>query len=125
MDQENNPGGAAQPSVDPAAPDTMNQIAQAMATLVTVLTMQLANNLSKEKAVQKPSLFKGEQGSNTRQFLAAFTMWVMVQGTAFNVINQQGNPVNYKEMEWICAALSYLQDNMAIWAALAYGGVCK
>jgi hypothetical protein len=69
---------------------------------------QLANNLLKAKAVQKPSLFKGKHGSDAHRFLIAFTMWAMAQGTALNVINQQGNAVNCRDMKWIHVALLYL-----------------
>ena len=83
MDPQNNPGGG----IAPSAPDPMAQLAEAMATLANVSTMQLANNLGKAKAVQKPFPFKGEQGSDARHFLAAFTMWVMAQGTVLNVVD--------------------------------------
>jgi hypothetical protein len=103
MDQQNNPGGGALPP--PAAPqpaaDPMAELTAAMATLANVSTMQLANNLSKAKAVQKPSPFKREHGSDARRFLAAFTMWAMAQGTSLNVVDQQGNAVNHHDMEWI------------------------
>jgi hypothetical protein len=114
MDRQNNPGDA---PADP--PDLMAQLTRAMATLADVSTMSLANSLSKVKAVQKPSPFKGEQGSDARRFLAAFTMWGLAQGTALNVVDQQGNAVDRRETEWIRAALSYLQDDAAIWAAPA------
>ena len=95
MDQQNNPGGgAALPQ-----PDPMAQLAEAMATLANVSTMQLANNLGKAKAVQKPSPFKGEQGSDARRFLAAFTMWAMAQGTALNVVDRQGDAVDCCALE--------------------------
>lgn len=81
--------------------------------------MQLASNLSKAKAIQKPSAFKGEQGSDARHFFAVFTMWVHVQGTMLNIVDQQGNMVDHQDMKWIHAALSYLQDDVAIWAAPA------
>jgi Retrotransposon gag protein len=121
MDQQNNPGGGALPP--PAAPqpaaDPMAELTAAMATLANVSTMQLANNLSKAKAVQKPSPFKGEHGSDARRFLAAFTMWAMAQGTSLNVVDQQGNAVDRRDMEWIRAALSFLQDDASVWAAPA------
>jgi len=87
-----------------------------MATLANMLTMQLASNLLKAKAVQKPSPFKGECSDNTHCFFVAFTMWVMAQGTALNVVDQQGDPVDQCDAEWIRAALSYLQDDAAVWA---------
>ena len=52
-------------------------------------------------------------------FLAAFTMWAMAQGTALNIVNQQGNFVACHDPEQIRAALLYLQDNAAIWASPA------
>jgi hypothetical protein len=130
MDQQNNPGGGPLPPLaqnQPAA-DPMADLAAAMATLANVSTMQLANNLSKAKAVQKPSPFKGEQGSDARRFLAAFTMWAAAQGTALNIVDQQGNAVDRRDSDWIRAALSYLQDDASIWGSpameeFANGGV--
>lgn len=120
MDQPGNPGGGPAAAAPPAAPaDPMTQLAEAMATLAHISTMQLASNLSKAKAVQKPSPFKGLQGSDARRFLAAFTMWAMAQGTALNTVDQQGTPVDRRDSEWIRAALSYLQDDAAIWASPA------
>jgi hypothetical protein len=120
IDQQNNPGGgAADAAPQVGQPDAMAQLAEAMATLANISTMQLASNLSKAKAVQKPSPFKGEQGSDARRFLAAFTMWAMAQGTTLNIVDRQGGYVEGRDMEWICAALSYLQDDAAIWAAPA------
>jgi hypothetical protein len=134
MDQADNLGGGpilgAAPNPIPNLPpaDTMAQLVQAMGTLANVSTMQLANNLSKVKAVQKPTPFKGDQGSDAHRFLAAFTMWAMAQGTALNVVDQQGNAVDRRDLEWIHAALSYLQGEAAIWASpameeFANGGV--
>jgi hypothetical protein len=107
IDQQNNPGGgAADAAPQVGQPDAMAQLAEAMATLANISTMQLASNLSKAKAVQKPSPFKGEQGSDARRFLAAFTMWAMAQGTTLNIVDRQGGYVEGRDMEWICAALS-------------------
>jgi uncharacterized protein YnzC (UPF0291/DUF896 family) len=97
----------------------MAQLVQTMTTLADILTMSLTNNLSKVKVVQKPSPFKEEQESNTHQFLEAYEMWVTAQGTALNVVDQQGTKVGPRKSEWIRAALSFLQDNMAIWASPA------
>ena len=46
-------------------------------------------------------------------------MWAMAQGTALNVVDQQGLAVSRRNMEWIRAALSYLQEDVSIWASLA------
>jgi Retrotransposon gag protein len=97
----------------------MAELAAAMVTLANVSTMQLANNLSKVKAVQKPSPFKGEHSSDACHFLTAFTMWAMAQGTALNVVDQQGNAVKCHDMEWIRAALLYLQEDASIWGSPA------
>ena len=81
MDQPDNNSSGGAPLVnlanlahptDPA--DLMAQLTQAMTTLMDILTMSLANSLSKVKVMQKPFPFKGEQGSNTRQFLEAYEM---------------------------------------------------
>jgi hypothetical protein len=125
MDPQNNPGGGPVPGVPlqvlipPSIADTMAELAAAMATLANVSIMQLANSLSKAKSVQKPSPFKGEHGTDMWHFLAAFTMWAMAQGTTLNVVDQQGMAVDRCDMEWICAMLSYLQDDALIWAAPA------
>jgi hypothetical protein len=123
MEPENNAGGAS-----PAPADQMAGLTAAMVTLANISTMQLANNLSKAKSIQKPSPFKGEHGSKARRFLTAFTMWAMAQGTALNIVNQNGHAVEHHDIEWICAALSYLQDEASIWASsameeFAVGGV--
>jgi Retrotransposon gag protein len=121
MDDHQNPGGGPIPPDIPVnpLPNVMDQLAEAMATLADVSTMQLASNLSKAKAIQKPSPFKGESGDDACRFLVAFTMWAMAQGTALNVVDRQGDPVDRQDAEWIRAALLYLQDDAAIWAAPA------
>ena len=123
MDQPgNNPSGGA-PPVNPAHPadsaNLMAQLTQAMTTLADVSTMSLTNSLSKVKVVQKPFLFKGKQRSNAQRFLGAYKMWAAAQGTALNVVDQQGGEVQPREADWIRAALSFLQDEAAIWASPA------
>ena len=123
MDQPgNNSGGGAPPTnpADPADPaDLMAQLTQAMTTLANVSTMSLANSLSKVKVVQKPSPFKGEQGSDACQFLGAYKMWAAAQGMALNVVDWQREEVQPCKADWICAALSFLQDEAAIWVSPA------
>ena len=46
-------------------------------------------------------------------------IWAITQGTALNVIDQQGNGISAYDDEWIYTTLSYLQDDAAIWAAPA------
>jgi len=130
MDQVNNPGEGPAQAIppQPQAADPTVMLAKAIANLANISAMGLANNLLKAKVVQKPSPFKGEQGSNAWWFLATYTLWAITQGTALNMVDQQGNPVDHKETEWIRAALSYLQDKASVWAApsmeeFADGGV--
>jgi Retrotransposon gag protein len=90
--------------------------------------LQTFSKFAKRVFPDEPLPFKGEHGSDACRFLAAFTMWAMAQGMALNVVNQQGNAVDRCDMEWICAALLYLQDNASIWASpameeFANGGV--
>ena len=78
MDQPGNNFSSGAPPVNLAHPtdptDLMAQLTQAMTTLIDILMMSLANSLSKVKVMQKPSLFKGEQESDTHQFLEAYKM---------------------------------------------------
>jgi hypothetical protein len=46
-------------------------------------------------------------------------MWAVAQGTALNVVDRQGGEVQPHEADWIRAALSFLQDEAAIWASPA------
>ena len=43
----------------------------------------------------------------------------MAQGMVLNVVDAQGNVIRCLDAEWICVVLSFLQDNVAIWAAPA------
>ena len=123
MDQPgNNPSGGAPlaNSAHPADPtDLMAQLTQAITTLTDVLTMSLANSLSKVKVMQKPSSFKGEQGIDARWFLEAYEMWTAAQDMALNVVDWQKGEVQPRKADWICAVLSFLQDKVTIWASPA------
>jgi hypothetical protein len=90
----------------------MARLAEAMVALANAL--QLAIN-SKAEVIQRPLPFKGKRGADARRFLAAFAMWAMVQGPALNTVDQQGDAVDRRDAEWIRTALSYLQDEAAIW----------
>jgi len=46
-------------------------------------------------------------------------MWMAVQETMVNTVNQQRNMVDCRDVEWIRAMLSYLQDKAAIWESSA------
>ena len=90
------------------------ELVQAMTTLADVSTKSLVNSLSKAKIVQKPSSFKRDQKCDARWFLAAYQMWARAQRTVLNIVNQKGHMMDSDQTEWICMALSYLQDNTII-----------
>ena len=71
MDPQPPAGGG--PPANPA--DALTQLAEAMAVLANVSSLNLANNLLKAKVVQKPSSYKGETTDDTCRFLMAFEMW--------------------------------------------------
>ena len=97
----------------------MAQLAEAMAQLANVSTMQLTNSMLNSKAVNKPTPFSGERGDNAHHFLAAFTLWGMAQGAGLNVLDMQGNAIQHLDTEWIHAALSFLQGDAVIWGTPA------
>jgi len=103
----------------PPAANPMEILAEAMAHLAHISTLHLATNVSRASSVMRPTPFRGESGDDARRFLAAFTMWAMAQGTGMNVVDEQGNAVGRRNVEWIRAALSFMQDDAAIWAAPA------
>ena len=105
--------------VQPAAPDPMVQLTEAIAALTVVSTMQLANTMSGAKIVMRPTPFTGERGGDARRFLAAFNMWAMAQGSGLNVVDGQGNPIRRRDNEWIRTVLSLMSDDAAVWAAPA------
>ena len=82
MKQLNNPKGAPAAPTSPAGPEAsaidlsaiLVELIQTMITLTDVSTKSQANRLSKAKVVQKSSLFKEDQKSDARQFLAAYQM---------------------------------------------------
>ncbi|EJF61636.1 hypothetical protein DICSQDRAFT_170052 [Dichomitus squalens LYAD-421 SS1] len=91
-------------------PDPMAMLVQSM-TLLTQSMAQLAastTGTNSLKAVQKPSPFKGEQGSEARRFLAAFTLWAMSQGSTLNHVDNLGNTISAHEDQWIRAVLSFM-----------------
>jgi hypothetical protein len=46
-------------------------------------------------------------------------MWATAQGTGLNTVDAEGNPVVRRDSQWIRAALSFMQDDAAVWAAPA------
>ena len=103
----------------PAQPDVMGQLAEAMTQLANLSAMQLTNLMAGPKLVNRPAPFSGERGDDARRFLAAFTLWGMSQGAGLNVLDEQGTAIRRRDAEWIRAALSFLQDDAAVWGAPA------
>jgi hypothetical protein len=103
----------------PAAPSPMEQLADAMAHLADISALHLATSVSKTSSVMKPVPFKGQSGDDARRFLAGFTLWAMTQGTGMNVIDHQGVAVRRRDLEWIRAVLSFMEDDAAVWASPA------
>lgn len=97
----------------------MAQLAEALAQLANISTIQLTNSLVSTKTVMQPTPFLGEHGDNACHFLTAFTLWGMAQESGLNVVDAQGNTLRHCDTEWICMALSFLQEDAAVWAALA------
>lgn len=131
MNQQNNPRDGllpvsplsepiiAEPIVAEPIIVMLAQLVEVMIMLTHISTMQLTNNLSKAKTIQKPASFKRTEGGDSHRFLFTFNLWASVQCIALNVVNEQGHIVKKHQVEWIWAALSYLQDNVAIWASSA------
>ncbi|KAH9986440.1 hypothetical protein BJV77DRAFT_1061805 [Russula vinacea] len=97
----------------------MTQLAEAITNLATISNLHLASNLAGAKVVMRPTPYAGTGGDDARRFLAAFTMWAMAQGSSLNVVDGQGNLMDRRDGEWIRAALSFLVDDAAVWAAPA------
>ena len=100
-------------------PDPMTQLAEVIMNLATISNLHLASNLAGAKVVMRPTPYAGTGGDDARRFLAAFTMWAMAQGSSLNVIDGQGNLMDRRDGKWIRAALSFLVDDAAVWAAPA------
>lgn len=67
------------------------------------------------KTVQRPAPFKGTRGADARRFLAAFTIWAMSLKEDMSIKGINGVWVPNHEL-WIRSALSFMEDNAAIWA---------
>lgn len=119
MNQQNNPRDGllpvsplsepiiAEPIVAEPIIVMLAQLVEVMIMLTHISTMQLTNNLSKAKTIQKPASFKRTEGGDTHRFLFTFNLWASVQCIALNVVNEQGHIVKKHQVEWIWAALSY------------------
>lgn len=99
----------------------MQQALTALTLAVTTLTTTVNNcqqgmlERTLDKALQKPTPFKGNSSADARRFLATFSTYAMTTGSLLNNATADGayTPDNRK---WIISALTFLQDKAAIWA---------
>lgn len=91
---------------------SMNQLQQAM---TQVVTNQHQHTPELKNTVQTPAPFKGTSSADARRFLAAFTLYAMSAGRAMNSVDAVGRYVARHDA-WIRTALSFLQDEVALWA---------
>ena len=103
-----------------AAPlDPMTLLLTSITSLNMVIAHLVTQASSVSKVIQKLAPFKDEQGSEACHFFAAFMMWAMSQASALHHTDAQGQAIVAKDAKWIQAALSYLQDDAALWATPA------
>lgn len=102
----------------------MQQAIAALTTAVTTLTTtvnngnQIRNDNAErqlDKAIQKPTPFKGTSSADARRFLAAFAAYAFSTGPLLNERGDDGR-FHRHDQKWIFSALSFLQDDAAIWA---------
>lgn len=67
-------------------------------------------------AVQKPSSFRGTRGPDARRFLAQFQAYARGTGLQLNSWNTSMQKFVIAGDRWIPAALSFMQDEAALWA---------
>lgn len=109
----------------PGPPPTTDQLLQALVTgqqLLTTAVTGLVNSMqantsrrAKEKIIEKPTPFRGESGADARRFLSAFSMYAHTVDRL-----NMWDPVSQRQVAdqemWIASALSFLQDEAALWA---------
>lgn len=98
----------------------LQQSVKDLATAVTTLTNnigapQVTVNAPEKNIIQRPAAFKGTRGVDARRFLAAFTTYAQGAGSSLN-IRQPGGGWHIQHTKWIASALSFLEDDAAIWA---------
>lgn len=99
----------------------MQQALTALTQAVTTLTTTVNNRQqgtperTLDKALQKPMPFKGNSSADARRFLAAFSTYAMTTGSLLNNATADGAYAP-DDRKWIVSALTFLQDEAAIWA---------
>ena len=68
--------------------------------------------------IQKPSPYTGKSSPDACHFIAAFTLHAQDTGTKLNERVMVGTELRWKlgDQKWIRTALSFLQDEAAVWA---------
>ncbi|ESK81001.1 hypothetical protein Moror_7608 [Moniliophthora roreri MCA 2997] len=84
-----------------------------------------ASTPSDQKPFQKPSAFTGKLGgANACQFIAAFSLYAQSQRAVLNRANADGTWARDDGL-WIRLALTFMQDDAAVWATLAMEEVAQ
>ncbi|KAA1479507.1 hypothetical protein DENSPDRAFT_896392 [Dentipellis sp. KUC8613] len=73
---------------------------------------------STKTSVQKPAPYKGARGDDARRFLAAFSVYAMATQEQMNIRQADGSFVR-DDSKWIGSALSFLEEDAAVWATPA------
>ena len=89
-------------------------IQQSLSTLLDRTTIGGAD----KSLIQKPSPYTGKSSPDARRFIAAFTLYAQDTGTKLNTRVMVGEEQKWKPdgQKWIQTALSFLQDEAAVWA---------
>ncbi|EPS99851.1 hypothetical protein FOMPIDRAFT_85647 [Fomitopsis schrenkii] len=87
----------------------------ALQTLLNCPALKLGNDKS---LIQKLSLYNGKSSPDAHHFIAAFTLYAQESGTKLNHTITVGTETKWRsdDHEWIKTALSFLQDEAAVWA---------
>ncbi|KAI3614855.1 hypothetical protein WG66_003355 [Moniliophthora roreri] len=104
----------------------LNQMSQNISQLVqTSATATSASTPLDQKPFQKPSAFTGKLGgANACRFIAAFSLYVQSQRAALNRANADRTWARDDGL-WICSALTFMQDDAAVWATPAMEEVAQ
>ena len=91
-----------------------NTIQQSLSTLLDRTTMAGTN----KSLIQKPSPYTGKSSPDVRHFIVAFTLYAQDMGMKLNTHVTVGAEQKWKadNQKWIRTALSFLQDEAAVWA---------
>ena len=91
-----------------------NTIQQSLRTLLDRSTTAGAD----KSLIQKPSPYMGKSSPDAHCFIAVFTLYAQDTGTKLNECVMVSTEQKWKagDQKWIWMALSFLQDEAAVWA---------